>query len=261
MLWSGVSNKSLKMVLTKPCIFKISALCPASQSGWVGSGVENDNSTKIGKGRNQFNGNCLVISLLKPKLNHVDTEYVERFFSFREKEIHCNKKSNSLIEWWQECLLSFLCVNTVPSHQIIQLVNKNKFLETAHYLSPPNEQQSAQSTLGGPRGDGFTRWLAQLQATWVPSGPQTKVSIFSTPWWCGEELSLCLPHLTHKPEVSSSHTLPEFLHLLCHPARTRVYIWKSPSKLGDRVSLGKPFAFLLPLYCLGKRPKCAFVYW
>lgn len=38
------------MVLTKPCIFKISVLCQhAVWVGWVGSGVENDNSTKIGK--------------------------------------------------------------------------------------------------------------------------------------------------------------------------------------------------------------------
>ena len=45
------------------------------------------------KGRKQFYGNCLVISLLKPESEHVDTKYIEKIFSFRERKSIAIKKS------------------------------------------------------------------------------------------------------------------------------------------------------------------------
>ena len=107
--------------------------------------------------------------------------------------------------------LSFLCVNIVPSHQIIQLVNKNKFPWNCT-LFKPSKQAAVSSVYAwwSPGGRGW--WIyppagsaaGYLGAVWA-TGP---VSILSTSWWCGEEFLYAFPHLTHKPEVSPVHILP-----------------------------------------------------
>lgn len=143
------------------------------------------------KGRNQFYGNCLVISLLKPELEHVDTKYIEKIFSFRERKPIAIKRQS--FQLTARTPLSFLRMNKIPSHQIIQQVNKNKF--SWNCTSFKSSKLAAVSSICPWWFPGImdpSVRLVLLQATWVPGGPQGGHSFSNClPEWPG--LSL-LPH-------------------------------------------------------------------